>query len=359
MHGHEPNRVDARCSTRPRPSPTTSCADTLKLERSSLPERRSRVPGRRRSTSQAWLNHNGLRRCPNRQQQSASTIRRLPAAGSGGPAPFAPRRESSPPRRAAARRSAAGWSGRGSRAAGARGDRRSSRGRCGRPEPRAWVPRPSGVEPERPSLLGRGAKRNWTHREIAPFLRVAAADRARRISLGRRLGGGLGGHDAEATLSEKMESVWEYPRPPRVEPSSRSVRIEHGGEVVAESDRALRVLETASPPTIYLPESDVRMDLLRVRDGKHTYCEWKGQASYLDLAVGDKMAEAAAYFYPDPREAFAELRRSRLLLRRPRRRRVPRRRTRAPAARRVLCRLGHRRHRRPVQGRAGNRRLVG
>lgn len=105
-----------------------------------------------------------------------------------------------------------------------------------------------------------------------------------------------------------MESVWEYPRPPRVEPSSRSVRIEHGGEVVAESDRALRVLETASPPTIYLPESDVRMDLLRVRDGKHTYCEWKGQASYLDLAVGDEIAEAAAYFYPDPREAFAELR---------------------------------------------------
>ena len=49
------------------------------------------------------------------------------------------------------------------------------------------------------------------------------------------------------------ESVWDYPRPPRIERCARHVRIEHGGEVVAESDRALRVLETASPPTIYVP----------------------------------------------------------------------------------------------------------
>ena len=54
------------------------------------------------------------------------------------------------------------------------------------------------------------------------------------------------------------ESVWDYPRPPRVEPLDRHVRIVLGGETIAESDRALRVLETASPPTIYVPREDVR-----------------------------------------------------------------------------------------------------
>jgi len=102
------------------------------------------------------------------------------------------------------------------------------------------------------------------------------------------------------------ESVWDYPRPPRVEPSRRTVRIEFGGEVIAESASALRVLETASPPTIYVPVSDVRMDLTRPASG-NTYCEWKGQANYLDVVVGDIVSEAAAFFYPEPKPAFAEL----------------------------------------------------
>ena len=84
------------------------------------------------------------------------------------------------------------------------------------------------------------------------------------------------------------------------------MRVEFGGEVIAESSRALRVLETASPPTIYVPRADVRMDLTEPRDG-HTFCEWKGQASYLDLRVGGKVADAAAFFYPDPKEPFAQL----------------------------------------------------
>jgi uncharacterized protein (DUF427 family) len=102
------------------------------------------------------------------------------------------------------------------------------------------------------------------------------------------------------------ESVWDYPRPPRIEPSPRTVRIEFGGETVANSANALRVLETASPPTIYVPIRDVRMDLTRPRSG-HTFCEWKGQASYLDIVVGDQVAESAAFFYPEPKEPFAQL----------------------------------------------------
>ena len=105
-----------------------------------------------------------------------------------------------------------------------------------------------------------------------------------------------------------LESIWDYPRPPRVERCERPVRIEHGGQVLAESARALRVLETASPPTVYLPEGDVRMELLRVRPGNPSYCEWKGEATYLDVVVDSDVAEAAAYFYAEPREAYTALR---------------------------------------------------
>jgi uncharacterized protein (DUF427 family) len=104
------------------------------------------------------------------------------------------------------------------------------------------------------------------------------------------------------------ESVWDYPRPPRVEPVASHVRVEHAGEIVAESDRALRVLETASPPTIYIPAEDVRTDLLREVQAKHTHCEWKGRATYFDLELGGESSPAAAWHYPEPRDAYAELR---------------------------------------------------
>ena len=110
------------------------------------------------------------------------------------------------------------------------------------------------------------------------------------------------------SAARARESVWDYPRPPRIEPLDRAVRIEHGGEVVAESDRALRVLETASPPTVYVPIADVRTELLTEIPAKHTVCEWKGRASYFDLIVGDERSEAAAWHYPEPRDAFAALR---------------------------------------------------
>lgn len=106
----------------------------------------------------------------------------------------------------------------------------------------------------------------------------------------------------------RRESVWDYPRPPRVEPTNLPVLIEHGGETIAESNSALRVLETASPPTIYLPEADVWAEFLRPRAGGHTVCEWKGRADYLDVVVGGSVAEAAAFRYPEPRDGFEALR---------------------------------------------------
>jgi uncharacterized protein (DUF427 family) len=103
------------------------------------------------------------------------------------------------------------------------------------------------------------------------------------------------------------ESVWDYPRPPRIEPLGRRVRVVHGGVVVAESERALRVLETASPPTVYVPLADVRRDLLREAGGRHTVCEWKGRADYLDVEAGGERAERAAWTYRNPRPGYEEL----------------------------------------------------
>lgn len=109
-------------------------------------------------------------------------------------------------------------------------------------------------------------------------------------------------------MARPKESVWDFPRPPRVEPEPRRVRVVQGGETLADSTRALRVLETASPPTIYVPRSDVRTDLLSEASGEHTVCEWKGRADYLHAdAGGGARAERAAWHYPEPREDYARL----------------------------------------------------
>ncbi len=104
-----------------------------------------------------------------------------------------------------------------------------------------------------------------------------------------------------------LESVWDYPRPPAVVPCARRVRVIHDGIVIAESERAVRVLETASPPTVYVPPEDVDTELLEPTPG-HTVCEWKGSASYFDVATDSSRANRAAWTYEDPKPAYAELR---------------------------------------------------
>lgn len=85
------------------------------------------------------------------------------------------------------------------------------------------------------------------------------------------------------------------------------VRVALDGTVVAETTRAVRVLETSQPPAFYLPPDDVDRSLLRRTPGG-TFCEWKGTASYADVVVGDRVAERAAWWYEDPTPAFAGLR---------------------------------------------------
>ncbi len=103
-----------------------------------------------------------------------------------------------------------------------------------------------------------------------------------------------------------QESVWDYPRPPRLEKSGRHIQVAFGGIEIADARAALRVLETSHPPVYYLPFRDVRMEFFE-QAGGGSYCEWKGGAEYFTIAVADRKAEKAAWHYPRPTRAFAEL----------------------------------------------------
>jgi uncharacterized protein (DUF427 family) len=94
-------------------------------------------------------------------------------------------------------------------------------------------------------------------------------------------------------------SVWDYPRPPRLAPDPREITIVWGGLEVARTRGALCVQETAHPPTVYLPWSDVARDLLKPAGGG-SYCEWKGPAAYWTLDDGERRLEAVAWSYPRP-----------------------------------------------------------
>ncbi|MGW3917627.1 DUF427 domain-containing protein [Streptomyces sp. NPDC005070] len=104
----------------------------------------------------------------------------------------------------------------------------------------------------------------------------------------------------------EIESVWDYPRPPAVVQDDRPVRVECGGRVVAETRRALRVLETSHPPTFYISPGDVSSDLLFPADG-HSWCEWKGSARYWDVIIGHEVRCRAAWSYPGPHPAYTVL----------------------------------------------------
>ncbi|AGZ41755.1 DUF427 domain-containing protein [Actinoplanes friuliensis] len=103
-----------------------------------------------------------------------------------------------------------------------------------------------------------------------------------------------------------MESVWDYPRPPRLERSAARVTVTHAGVVVARSDRCLRVLETSHPPVYYVPREDITPDVLVAARGR-SFCEFKGNASYWDLVVGEVRVPEAGWSYERPSPAYADL----------------------------------------------------
>ncbi len=102
-----------------------------------------------------------------------------------------------------------------------------------------------------------------------------------------------------------QESVWDYPRPPAIEADYRRVVVRDGENVIAESGTCLRILETASPPTFYLPPQAIEWSLLTPATGQ-SYCEWKGIARYWALKH-DTARRAIGWSYDNPSEEFAQI----------------------------------------------------
>jgi uncharacterized protein (DUF427 family) len=103
-----------------------------------------------------------------------------------------------------------------------------------------------------------------------------------------------------------QESVWDYPRPPRLEESQKHIQVIFNGVVIAETRQAKRVLETSHPPVYYIPPQDVKLEYF-TPTSRTTFCEFKGAASYYSIRVGDKTALNAAWYYPHPTAPYAEL----------------------------------------------------
>ena len=97
----------------------------------------------------------------------------------------------------------------------------------------------------------------------------------------------------------ERESVWDYPRPPRIEPVAWHLLVEHDGETLAETRGGVRVLETSHPPCYYFPPGDVDFAWLEPSP-MQTFCEWKGRARYWHLRGKNGLVEDACWAYPDP-----------------------------------------------------------
>ncbi|NJN21344.1 MAG: DUF427 domain-containing protein [Leptolyngbya sp. RL_3_1] len=100
-----------------------------------------------------------------------------------------------------------------------------------------------------------------------------------------------------------QESVWDYPRPPRLEAADHLIRVVFNGVTLAASQRTYRVLETSHPPTYYIPLEDVQQQYLTPTQ-RSSFCEWKGRAQYFTVTVGDRTDIDAIWSYPQPTPAF-------------------------------------------------------
>ncbi|WP_411276939.1 DUF427 domain-containing protein [Gaiella sp.] len=106
-----------------------------------------------------------------------------------------------------------------------------------------------------------------------------------------------------------MESVWDYPRPPRLEPVSKRLQVTLGGVVIADTARGHRVLETSHPPVYYFPLEDITPEALVPSTKRGSMCEWKGAASYYDVVGGTgRRVEGGAWTYRSPTPAFDAIR---------------------------------------------------
>ncbi|MCW2770369.1 MAG: hypothetical protein JWR27_1802 [Aeromicrobium sp.] len=106
--------------------------------------------------------------------------------------------------------------------------------------------------------------------------------------------------------SRPVENVWDYPRPPSIEPSDEHLVVTLGGMTIADTTSSYRICETSHPPTYYLPMSALVAGVLRPIDGT-TFCEWKGAASYFDVVTPARTIPAGAWTYVVPTRGYADL----------------------------------------------------
>jgi uncharacterized protein (DUF427 family) len=105
---------------------------------------------------------------------------------------------------------------------------------------------------------------------------------------------------------KQTESVWDYPRPPRLEHSTEHVLVAHRGHTLVDTTRAIRILETSHPPTYYFHPDDVDQTCLEAVSGS-TFCEFKGHASYADIVIAGQRASRAAWWFENPSPGYADL----------------------------------------------------
>lgn len=103
-----------------------------------------------------------------------------------------------------------------------------------------------------------------------------------------------------------QESIWEYPRPPKVELFSKNMRVEFAGKVIAETNKSYKVMETSSPPCYYISTDYITMDYL-FKSAYKTLCEWKGSARYWSINVDGNISKNAGWSYPRPWEGFEQI----------------------------------------------------
>lgn len=103
-----------------------------------------------------------------------------------------------------------------------------------------------------------------------------------------------------------QESVWDYPRPPRLENSKKRLQVMFNGVTIVATRHAKRILETSHPPVYYIPPEDIKMEYLTASD-RSSWCEWKGAAAYYHLQVGNRQVQNAAWYYPQPTPGFESL----------------------------------------------------
>ncbi len=103
-----------------------------------------------------------------------------------------------------------------------------------------------------------------------------------------------------------QESIWDYPRPPKVELFTKKIKVEFAGKVIAETTKSYKVMETSSPPCYYIPQEDIQMDFL-FKSAYKTLCEWKGSARYWSINVDGNISKNAGWSYPVPWEGFEQI----------------------------------------------------